>query len=118
MVGLSPYALAAVWAAAMVVVCIAATAFVLRTVPPQPGPRLFAFLGVESIGLVFLAVAVMVTFVWPEAVGLVAGDVMPFVIVAIVFALLVLGLVIVIFLVPVLRARRAPGMPPATTVRR
>lgn len=121
MAGLSPMMLAVFWSAAMVIVCAGATLVVLRSVPPEPGPRLFAFLGVESIALVFLAAALLANFVWPEAVGLVAADVLPFMVVAIVFALLVLGLVLVIFIIPVMR-RRAQGArgerPPSTTVRR
>lgn len=121
MAGLSPMMLAAFWSAAMVIVCVGATLVVLRSVPPEPGPRLFAFLGVESIALVFLAVALLANFMWPDAVGLAAAGNPPFLIVAIVFALLVLGLVLVIFVVPVMR-RRARGEsgehPPSTTVRR
>lgn len=89
----------------MVIVCGGATAVVLRSVPPAPGPRLFAFLGDESIALVFLAVALMVNFVWPGAVGIEAGNNRPFLVVVVVFALLVLGLLLAIFLLPVLRAR-------------
>ncbi|MDA1070698.1 MAG: hypothetical protein O2825_04720 [Proteobacteria bacterium] len=105
MAGLSPMMLAVVWSAAMVIVCGGATAVVLRSVAPAPGPRLFAFLGVKSIALVFLAVALMVNFVWPEVVGIGAGENRPFLVVAVVFALLVLGLLLVIFLLPVLRSR-------------
>ena len=97
--------LALVWSAAMVIVCAGATAVVLRSVPPVPGPRLFAFLGVESIALVFLAVALAVNFAWPGAIGLATGDNGPFVVVAVVFALLVVVLLLVIFLVPTLVAR-------------
>lgn len=99
--------LALVWSGAMVIVCVAATVAVLRAMPPAPVPRFFAFLGIESIALVFLAVALVVNFAWPAAIGLGPGDNRPFLVVAVAFALLVPGLLLAIVVVPLLRSRAA-----------
>lgn len=107
MAGLSPMMLALVWSGAMVIVCAAATVAVLRAMPPAPVARFFAFLGIESIALVFLAVALMVNFALPGVIGLEPGDNRPFLVVAIAFALLVPGLLLTIVVVPLLRLRAA-----------